>query len=99
MALLEKIRGKRLVFVGDSLNRNQWTSMLCLIESSLSQSSLQPVVRRDNLFVVEAIVSSLESHFINYCANSLLTINYFKKKLLFRSCMQNYFVKIYYSYN
>nr|VDD52880.1 unnamed protein product [Brassica oleracea] len=33
--LLEMIRGRRLVFVGDSLNRNMWESLVCILKGSV----------------------------------------------------------------
>ncbi|CAI9295008.1 unnamed protein product [Lactuca saligna] len=32
---LQKLRGKTIMFVGDSLSRNQWLSLLCMIHSSV----------------------------------------------------------------
>ncbi|KAK7358015.1 hypothetical protein VNO80_17314 [Phaseolus coccineus] len=37
--MLEMLRGKRLVFVGDSLNRNMWESLVCILRNSMEDKS------------------------------------------------------------
>ncbi|KAI0500347.1 hypothetical protein KFK09_018559 [Dendrobium nobile] len=37
--LLEILRGKRLAFVGDSLNRNMWESLVCILRNSLKNKN------------------------------------------------------------
>lgn len=36
---LDLLRGKRLVFVGDSLNRNMWESLVCILRNSVKHRS------------------------------------------------------------
>ncbi|KAH7447385.1 hypothetical protein KP509_01G104400 [Ceratopteris richardii] len=38
-SFLQKLRGKRMIFAGDSLMRNQWESMLCLLREGLNNKS------------------------------------------------------------
>lgn len=37
--MLERLRGKRMLFVGDSLNRGQYSSMLCLLQHAIPKFS------------------------------------------------------------
>ncbi|KAI3720326.1 hypothetical protein L6452_21242 [Arctium lappa] len=36
---LERLRGKKLVFVGDSLNRNMWESLVCILRESVTDKN------------------------------------------------------------
>lgn len=42
--MLEKLRNRRFVFVGDSIGRNQWESLLCMLSSA--------VVDKDSIYEV-----------------------------------------------
>ncbi|CAI9300578.1 unnamed protein product [Lactuca saligna] len=37
--MLERLRNRRLAFVGDSIGRNQWESLLCLLSSAVTNAS------------------------------------------------------------
>ncbi|KAL8140753.1 hypothetical protein V2J09_006774 [Rumex salicifolius] len=57
--LLERLRNKRLVYVGDSLNRGQWESMVCLVDAAISSPSLKSIdyALNASLSIFKAIVS------------------------------------------
>lgn len=37
--MLEMLRDKRLAFVGDSLNRNMWQSLVCMLRESVTDKT------------------------------------------------------------
>lgn len=39
--MLDKLRNKRMIIVGDSLNRNMWESLACLLYISIPSSRVQ----------------------------------------------------------
>lgn len=55
--IVEVLRGKRVVMVGDSLNRNMWQSLLCLLRESVADKNRVSRVRRSkDYFAVKLYV-------------------------------------------
>lgn len=64
-----KMRGKTIMFVGDSLGRNQWESLICMILAELPVSSPTQMIRGDPLSIFK---------FLNYG----VSISFFKAPYL-----------------
>ncbi|PSS34717.1 Protein trichome birefringence-like, partial [Actinidia chinensis var. chinensis] len=70
-AMLERLRNKRLVFVGDSITRNQWASMICLLDSSISPV-LKSVTANKSIttFKIKDYNASIEHYWAPYLVES-----------------------------
>lgn len=65
---LEKLRGKTIMFVGDSLSRNQWLSMLCIIHSSMPKA---------NYAVNISLVKDMTTYTFTVCLSTTYSISFF----------------------
>lgn len=52
---LTKMRGKTVMFVGDSLGRNQWESLICMVHAAVPQSPTQ-MSSRDPFYTYKFLV-------------------------------------------
>ncbi|MCD7452857.1 Protein ESKIMO 1 [Datura stramonium] len=69
--LLEKLRNKRLMFVGDSLNRNQWESMICLLQSGVPFSWKKfKKIGNLSVFMIEDYNATVEFYWAPYLVES-----------------------------
>ena len=69
LEFLRNMKGKSMMFVGDSLGRNQWESLVCLISSSVPRSSTK-MSRGEPFSIFKFLVSSPVSK--SHCCHSTL---------------------------
>ncbi|XAR54641.1 hypothetical protein NMG60_11029870 [Bertholletia excelsa] len=73
--MLEKLRNKRLVFVGDSIGRNQWESLLCMLSSV--------VANKDSIYEVNGSPITKHKGFLAFkFADYNCTVEYYRAPFL-----------------
>ncbi|XP_072983277.1 protein PMR5-like [Typha latifolia] len=78
---LTRMRGKTIMFVGDSLGRNQWESLICMLHSAVPQSQTQ-IVNRDPLYTYKFLEYGVMISF--YRAPYLVDIDVVQGKRILR---------------
>ncbi|XP_051210942.1 protein trichome birefringence-like 10 [Lolium perenne] len=76
--LLEVLRNRRLVFVGDSIGRNQWESMLCMLSSAVPDAEAS--VREENGSPITKHKGYLSFRFLHHN----LTVEHYRSPYLVR---------------
>ncbi|RZC78576.1 hypothetical protein C5167_002754 [Papaver somniferum] len=76
--LLERSRNGRIVFVGDSIVRNQWESMLCMLAGSISMNETSTEIYEENGNPITKHKGFLSFRFRSYN----LTVEYYRNPFL-----------------
>lgn len=73
--MLEKLRNKRVVFAGDSIGRNQWESLLCILSSTIAN--------KDNIYEVNGSPITKHKGFLIFkFADYNCTVEYYRAPFL-----------------
>ncbi|KAH6824758.1 trichome birefringence-like protein [Perilla frutescens var. hirtella] len=68
---LQKLQGKRIMFVGDSLQRGQWQSLVCLVESVIPQGEKSMKRgRMHNVFKAKEYNATIEFYWAPFLVES-----------------------------
>jgi len=75
MDILERLRGQRMVYVGDSIGRNQWESMLCMLAEG--------VENKTRIYEVNGETISKHTGFLSFKFEDYnLTVEYYREPFL-----------------
>lgn len=78
MKMLKILRGKRMVFVGDSLNRNMWESLICALRESLTDKSRVIDISGRRKFRTQGFYSfKFKVPYFPFCCTSIIHTNSF----------------------